>query len=349
MRYKLLGKSGLRVSELCLGTMTFGEDWGWGASWKESCKLFEAFAQAGGNFIDTANIYTNGTSEKYVGEFIASERERFVLATKYTSNMRQGDPNASGNHRKNMMQALDASLKRLKTDYIDLYWIHAWDFMTPVEEVMRALDDLVRAGKVLYVGISDTPAWIVAQANTLAALQGWTSFIGLQVEYSLAQREPERELLPMAHAFGMATLAWSPLAGGILTGKYNQNDQPGDSSEPRRLKSFDAGQQLNDKSLQIAQAVSKIAAEVERTPAQVALNWVRQQQGVVIPIIGARKISHIQDNLGCLDFKLTQEQLEKLNALSQIKLGFPYDFLAGEQVRDIVYGGTFDLIDSRHR
>ena len=220
MRYKLLGNSGLRVSELCLGTMTFGEDWGWGASKEDSRALFDAYREAGGNFIDTANFYTGGTSERFVGEFIASERDRFVVATKYTLTMRPGDPNASGNHRKNMIQSVEASLRRLGTDYIDLYWLHAWDYLTPVEEVMRGLDDLVRAGKVLYVGVSDTPAWIVSQANTLAALRGWTPFVGLQIEYSLIERTVERELLPMAEAFGLTILAWSPLGSGVLTGKY---------------------------------------------------------------------------------------------------------------------------------
>jgi aryl-alcohol dehydrogenase-like predicted oxidoreductase len=200
MRYKLLGKSGLRVSELALGTMTFGEEWGWGASKEESRHIFEAYVAAGGNFIDTANRYTEGTSEKFVGEFVAPERDKFVVATKYTLFMRRNDPNAAGNQRKNMVQSLEASLKRLGTDYVDLYWVHAWDFMTPVEEVLRALDDMVRAGKILYVGISDTPAWVVSQANMLAELRGWTRFVGLQLPYSLIERTPERELLPMACA-----------------------------------------------------------------------------------------------------------------------------------------------------
>ncbi|MDP4163375.1 MAG: aldo/keto reductase, partial [Bacillota bacterium] len=213
MKYKLLGKSGLRVSELALGTMTFGEDWGFGASKEESQKIFNAFVEAGGNFIDTAVNYTNGTSEKYVGEFIREQREQFVLATKYTLNTRPNDPNGGGNHRKNLVQSVEKSLKQLQTDYIDLLWLHAWDFMTPVEEVMRALDDLVRAGKILYVGISDTPAWIVSQANTLASLRGWTPFIGLQVEYNLLQRTPERDLLPMARALDIGVTAWAPMAG----------------------------------------------------------------------------------------------------------------------------------------
>lgn len=204
----------MRVSELCLGTMTFGEDWGWGGSPEDCRKMFEAFAAAGGNFLDTANLYTNGTSERIVGELIAAERERWVLATKYSLSMGE-HVNAAGNHRKNMLQAVDASLKRLKTDYIDLYWLHAWDFTTPVEEVMRTFDNLARAGKILYAGISDTPAWIVAQANTLAALRGWTPFIGLQIEYSLVERTPERELLPMARALGLGVTPWSYPSGKV--------------------------------------------------------------------------------------------------------------------------------------
>ena len=222
MRYKLFGKSGLRVSELCLGTMTFGEDWGWGGSREECRNMFEAYAEAGGNFIDTANHYTNGTSETFVGEFIAQDRQRFVLSTKYTLNGRPSDPNGGGNHRKSMIQALDASLKRLGTDYIDIYWLHAWDFMTPIEEVMRALDDLVRAGKVLYVGISDSPAWVIARANMLAELRGWSPFVGLQVPYSLIERTPEREFLPMAQSLDIAVCAWGAIGGGVLTGEVSR-------------------------------------------------------------------------------------------------------------------------------
>jgi aryl-alcohol dehydrogenase-like predicted oxidoreductase len=223
VRYKLFGTRGLRVSELCLGAMIFGDTRGVGATNEGSRRIFEAFVVAGGNFIDTANTYANGMSGQLVGEFTQCERERFVIATKYTLSRRASDPNGGGNHRKNLVHSLDASLKRLKTDYIDLYWLHAWDFLTPVEEVMRALDDQVRAGKILYVGVSDTPAWIVAQANTLAALRGWTQFAGIQMEYSLIERDVERELLPMARTFGMAVTPWSPLGGGVLSGKYNAN------------------------------------------------------------------------------------------------------------------------------
>ncbi|RCJ18073.1 aldo/keto reductase [Nostoc sp. ATCC 43529] len=349
MRYKLLGKSGLRVSELCLGTMTFGEDWGWGASKDESSKIFDTFVEAGGNFIDTANGYTDGSSEKIVGELIAKDRERFVVATKYSFPLRMGDkngnPNGSGNHRKNLIQSLEGSLKRLNTDYIDLFWLHAWDFTTPIEEVLRSLDDVVRQGKVLYIGISDAPAWIVSQANTIAQYQGWTQFIALQIEYSLIQRTPERDLLPMAKAFDLAVTPWSPLGGGVLTGKYNK--PPQESSEPGRLANPALGT-ISEKSLAITEVVSQVAAEIGHTPSQVALAWLRAQSGVIIPIVGARKLTQFQDNLASLDVTLSSEHLQRLNEVSQIDLGFPHDFLHSDVIRDRLFGGTFNAIDN-HR
>ncbi|MFN6528181.1 aldo/keto reductase [Nostoc sp. ChiSLP03a] len=348
MRYKLLGKSGLRVSELSLGTMTFGEDWGWGASVDESRKIFDSYAEAGGNFIDTANGYTDGSSEKIVGELIAKERERFVVATKYSfplqMNDQNGDPNASGNHRKNLIQSLEGSLKRLNTDYIDLFWLHAWDFTTPIEEVLRSLDDVVRQGKVLYIGISDTPAWIVSQANTIAHYQGWTQFVALQIEYSLIQRTPERDLLPLAKAFDLAVTPWSPLGGGVLTGKYNRSPQGG--AEQGRLETLGGG--ISEKNLAIAEVVSQVAAEIDRTPSQVALAWLRAQSGVIIPIIGARKLSQFQDNLASIEVNLAPEHLQRLDEVSQIELGFPHDFLQNDVIRDRLFGGTFNTIEN-HR
>ncbi|ELP54276.1 L-glyceraldehyde 3-phosphate reductase [Microcystis aeruginosa Sj] len=340
MRYKLLGNSGLRVSELCLGTMTFGEDWGWGADKEESRAVFQAFAEAGGNFLDTANIYTNGTSETLVGEFVKGDREKWVIATKYSLNTRPGDVNACGNHRKNLFQAVEASLKRLGTDYIDLLWLHIWDSLTPMEEVMRAFDDLVRMGKVLYIGISDSPAWIVSQANTLATLRGWTPFIGLQIEYSLKERTPERELLPMAKALNIGVTAWSPLGGGVLTGKYNQPN-PVDG----RLSMTDQPFQILDRDLKIAETVLEIAREIGKSPAQVALNWLRNRPNSVIPIIGARRLSQLQDNLACVDFNLTGEQLQRLDNISAISLGFPQELLASQFVRDILLGGVAAQLD----
>jgi aryl-alcohol dehydrogenase-like predicted oxidoreductase len=341
MNYKLLGKSGLRVSELALGTMTFGEEWKWGANKEESKKVFDAFANAGGNFIDTANRYTEGTSEKFVGDFIASDREHFVVGTKYTLFTRKDDPNFSGNHRKNMMQALDASLKRLKTDYIDLYWVHAWDFTTPEQEVLRALDDMIRAGKILYIGISDTPAWIVSRMNAIAELRGWSQFVALQVKYSLLERTVERELLPMARKLDLAVTPWAVIGGGILSGKYNNN-----KNESGRAQMHNS---INESNLSIASEVIKIAKEIGCTPSQVALNWVRQQPGVIIPIVGAKTQDQLQENVDCLKYLLNGEQLNKLNELTKIDLGFPHTFLNGEYIRTLVFGGTYEKIDNHHK
>ena len=342
MKYRLLGNSGLRVSEAALGTMTFGDDWGWGAAKDEARKVYDAFREAGGNFIDTANFYTNGTSESFLGEFMEGHRQSVVLATKYTNAFPGTDPNAAGNQRKNMMQAVEASLKRLRTDYIDLYWVHIWDQITPVEEVMRGLDDLVRAGKVLYTGISDAPAWWIAQANTLAHLRGWSPFVGLQIEYSLIERTVERELIPMAKALNIGVTAWSPLAGGVLTGKYHGHG----SSEQARMssdmmKDFMPEQQRTDR---IVAAVKSVSDETGRSMAQVALAWLRYRPVPVIPIIGARKLSQFQDNLASFDLTLSADQLKTLDEASGIELGFPYEMYAKAMPRAICYGGLRDQI-----
>ncbi len=342
MKYKLLGRSGLRVSELCLGTMTFGEEWGWGSDKTESRKVYDTFVEAGGNFIDTANRYTEGTSEKYCGEFIASEREKIVLATKYTLYTNHGDPNSAGNHRKNMVQAVENSLKRLNTDYIDLYWLHAWDFLTPVDEVMRAFDDLVRSGKVLYIGISDTPAWVVSRANMMAELRGWTQFVGLQIEYSLLERTVERELLPMARELNLAVTPWGAIGGGVLTGKYSSRKGV---IEGKRYKEGDPIDRLSDRSLTIADEVVKIADEIGCPSAQVAINWVRQQEGLIIPIIGARTAEQLKQNLACPDSPLSDEHLKRLDEISKVDLGFPHHFLSKEFIRDLVYAGCRDKIE----
>ena len=347
MNYRLFGTSGLRVSELCLGAMTFGEEWGWGASKEESRRIFDAYVAAGGNFIDTANRYTEGTSERFVGEFVAAERERFVVATKYTLFTRRGDPNSAGNHRKNLVQSLEASLKRLKLDCVDLYWVHAWDYLTPVDEVMRALDDVVRAGKALYVGISDTPAWIVSRANALAELRGWTSFAGIQIEYSLIQRTVERELLPMARALDLAVTAWGPIGGGVLSGKYNADASPGQKAAPGRMRDTPAAARLAERNLRIAGVVREVAKETGHTPSQIAVNWVRHQQGKVIPIVGARTFAQIEDTLGAVTFELAPGQMSRLDKASRIELGFPHEFLEQPNIRDLVYGGTWDQILDR--
>ncbi len=322
--------------------MTFGDDWGWGSAQDEARKVYDAFREAGGNFIDTANMYTNGTSESFLGEFMKGHRQSVVMATKYTNAAPGTDPNAAGNHRKSMVQAVEASLKRLKTDYIDLYWVHIWDQITPVEEVMRGLDDLVRGGKVLYIGISDAPAWWIAQANTLAHLRGWSPFIGLQIEYSLIERTVERELIPMAKALNLGLTAWSPLANGVLTGKYHGHG----SSEPGRMssdmmKQFLPEQQRTDR---IVAAVKTVSDEIGRSMAQVALAWLRYRPVPVIPIIGARKLSQLQDNLASFDLALSADQLKALDEASRIELGFPHDFYAKEMVRSLVYGGLQDQI-----
>jgi aryl-alcohol dehydrogenase-like predicted oxidoreductase len=343
MRYKLLGRTGLRVSELCLGAMIFGDSrGGWGASRDEAARIVERFAEAGGNFIDTANSYAGGESERIVGELVAAERQRWVLSTKYTLSMRPDDPNGGGAHRKSLVQSLEASLRRLGTDYLDVYWVHIWDVFTPVEEVTRALDDVVSAGKVLYVGISDTPAWIVAQAVTLADLRGWSRFAGLQVPYSLVERSVERELLPMAQALELTVTAWSPLGGGLLTGRYGSDRERPDDTRVAAL-----GQSsLTDRNLAIADVVNAVAAERGASSAQVAIAWVRAQQArsVIVPVLGARRCDQLEDNLGALELELTAAELERLEEVSRIQLGFPHDFGADR----LAYGNTRPLIDS-HR
>ena len=352
MNYQVLGRSGLRVSDLCLGTMTFGEDWGWGAAKDESRKIYDAYRAAGGNFLDTANIYTNGSSEKLVGEFIAGHREEVVVATKYTNAAsaftgKPGtDANAGGNQRKNMVQAVEASLKRLGTDYIDLYWLHVWDQITPVEEVMRAFDDLVRSGKVLYVGISDAPAWVVAKSNTLADLRGWTRYVGLQIEYSLLERTVERELVPMAKDQQMTVLAWSPLRNGLLTGKYLPENAEESKAAGARMHSDMAkafGLEVGATHATVREIVA-VGKELGVSAAQVALAWLRYRPVPVIPIIGARKLAQIEDNIRSLEVTLSPEHLQRLDQASAVSLGFPHEFLALDPVKAVVFGGLRDRI-----
>lgn len=335
MKFKLLGKSGLRVSELCLGTMTFGTEWGWGADKHESKKIFEAYANAGGNFLDTANRYTEGTSETFLGDFISADRDHFVVSTKYTLYDRNGDPNYAGNHRKNMIRSVNESLKRLHTDYIDVFWVHMWEFTTPVDEVMRGLDDLVRSGKVHYVGISDTPAWVISRSNMLAELRGWSQFVALQVEYSLLQRGAERDLLPMAQTLDMAVTPWGVIGGGALTGKYlrGETGRVPENSLRRSERSSD-----------IAQEVVDVAQELGVTPTQVAINWVRQRVSNVMPIVGAKRVEQLQDSLKCLDFVIPDEIMARLNEVSKIELGFPHDFLSSEGMKQSAFAGMYDQI-----
>ena len=345
--YRTLGRSGLRVSPLALGALTFGADWGWGSERDEARQVFDAYLDRGGNFIDTANHYTNGTSERLVGEFATGLRDRLVIATKYTLSTRPGDPNSGGNHRKNMVQSVEASLRRLNTDYIDLYYLHAWDGTTPGEEVMRAMDDLVRAGKVLYVGISDVPAWQVARMQTMADLRGWSPLVALQIEYSLIERTPERDLIPMAAELGMGVLPWSPLASGVLAGKYTRADLDhrggpavgGGSAAigTRKNMALGAGA-LSERGLAIADVVKKVAADIGTTPSQVALAWTMHNPAVTAPIIGARTPTQLADNLGALEVRIPDDALASLEEASAIQLGFPHEFLARSTTRTNIFG-----------
>lgn len=338
MKYKLLGKSGLKVSELCLGTMGFGTDNGWGADKETSFNIMDAYADAGGNFLDTANRYQNGTSEKIIGEFINQrDRDYFVIATKYSLYDNQTNPNASGNNRKNMIRSVEASLKRLNTEFIDVLYLHIWDHLTPVEEIMRGFDDLVKSGKVNYVAISDTPAWIVAKANTLAELMGWNRLVALQVEYSLLARTPERDLIPMAQHFEMTVTPWAPLAGGALTGKYLKGDKG-------RLK--EDSKRLNDRSVSITKQVIAIAEELGIEPSHVALKWTSQKSFSSIPIVGATKLSQLKENLKVVDIYLSDEHINKLNTISEIELGFPGDFYKEDNVKLVNYGGFYERIEN---
>jgi aryl-alcohol dehydrogenase-like predicted oxidoreductase len=348
MNYRLLGPSGLRVSEVCLGAMTFGDEAseGWGASRAEARRIFDVFSEAGGNFIDTAVNYCGGMSERYLGELIASERDRYAVATKYSAFIRAGDPNSGGSHRKSLIQALECSLSRLNTDYVDLYWVHAWDPLTPVDELMRVLDDQVRAGKVLHVGISDTPAWAVARANTLADLRGWSPFAGIQVEYSLIERAVERELVPMAHSLDLAVLGWAPLGRGLLSGKYPIEGLPG--GEQARLAADDP--RLSDRNVAIVDVVKEVADDLGARPAAIAIAWLLARPGpVVIPIVGARTAEQLRQTLGGADLELPQEALSRLSEVSRIPLGFPHDFLAGLHAQAATYGVIRTVPSTRGR
>lgn len=332
MNYQLFGHSGLRVSPLCLGTMTFGKDWGWGSTSEESKVIFDTFLEAGGNFIDTADVYTEGSSESILGDLIQADRDHIVLATKYTLSNTTHNPNKSGNHRKNLVQSVEGSLKRLKTDYIDLLWVHAYDYLTPIEETMRALDDLVRAGKILYIGSSDAPAWVTSRANTMAELRGWSRFIGNQLEYNLTERTPERDLLPMSHALGLGVVAWSPLSAGLLTGKYLKDKGKGSGGRMEGTDTF----RFNERNDRIVEEVVAVAKALEVSPAQLALAWISQQG--IIPIVGARKIDQLNDNIASLDVVIPESAMERLNAVSAIDLGFPHDFVLRKGAQKMIYG-----------
>lgn len=332
MRYQLLGHSGLRVSQLCLGAMTFGEEFGMGAPAEECRRVFDAFLAAGGNFIDTANIYNAGTSERILGGFIQAQRDQLVLASKYTLSTGADDPNAGGSHRKNLVQALEASLRRLNIGYLDLYWVHGWDPHTPVDVLMRALDDQVRLGKILHIGISNVPAWVVAQANTLAAERGLTPFTALQLHYSLVERGIEADFFALARAFDLSITAWGPLASGLLTGKYL-----GGSGKGRLARGGPRPGQEQKQA--VAARLKALAEQAGCTPAQLAIAWISQRDPLgVIPIIGARTAEQLADNLGATALVLTPEQLKELDGLAPPVLRYPENMLGGDFFRNMMYG-----------
>ena len=340
MRFKVFGNSGLRVSEMALGAMTFGTEWGFGSEKDECRRIWDTYVEAGGNFIDTANHYTAGTSETWVGEFARDDRHRHVIATKYTLATPAGDPNASGNHRKSVVRAVEASLRRLGTDFIDLYWVHAWDYITPAEEILRALDDLVRAGKVLYVGVSDAPAWAIARSNVIAELRGWSAFCGVQLQYSLIERGIEREHLPLARATDLAVTVWGAIGGGVLSGKYLDGAVAG-----RYASRAEHPRLTDERNRAIARVAVDAAREIGCTPTQLALAWVRRRDARIIPIIGVRNAEQTAEAIGALDVTIPDEIDARLCEASAIPLGFPYDFLETNEVRGIVYGGALDRLD----
>ncbi|MBJ22768.1 MAG: aldo/keto reductase [bacterium] len=341
MRYQVFGNTGLKVSEFCLGAMTFGEEWGWGSSAEQSRAVFNAFAEAGGNFIDTADVYTGGSSERLLGEFIASERDRYVVATKFTAGPQARDPNAAGNSRKHMRRSLEASLKRLGTDYVDIYWVHVWDFLTPIEEVMQSFDDLVREGKVLYIGFSDAPAWVMSRASTLAELRGSTRPAAMQVQYSLSERGIEGEFLPMAEALDLALCCWSPLDQGILTGKFSLGSRGGDESQRNQLH----GGHIPDHKRALVIELEKVAEELACSPAQLALRWLRQRSPRAIPIVGARTVEQLRDNLGAVDVQIPEAQFDRLESLSRRPLAWPHEMFSSPAQTGFTYGGFLDRID----
>lgn len=344
--YYTLGNTGLKVSRLALGTMTFGEDWGWGTDEANARQLFDAYVEAGGNFIDTANLYTNGNSERMVGKFIKDRgiRDRMVITTKFSYNTEPGNPNTGGNGRKNILRSVEGSLERLETDYIDLYMLHTWDQVTPAEEVMSTLDTLVRSGKVRYVALSDAPAWYMAQAQTLAKERHWEPISTMQLEYSLVERNIEFEYTALAKNLGTSIMVWSPLAGGLLSGKYKPSEQGGEGSG-RLATMANSGNPVFDrfteKNWAIVAELEQVAKQVNRSMPQVALNWVVNRPMVSSVIIGATKLHQLQDNLGALDFEIPIELQQKLDEVSRPEVRSPYTFFeSSSQMQTMIHGGV---------
>ena len=345
MKYYLLGKSGLRVSELALGAMSFGTDWGWGTDISEARKMLDLYIDNGGNFVDTANQYTDGSSERMLGELLGEKRQQIVLATKYTLSTHPGDANAGGNHRKSMVRSIETSLQRLRTDYVDLLYLHLWDGTTPVEEILRAMDDLVRAGKVLYVGISDTPAWQVSRMQAIAGLRGWSPLVALQVEYNLIERTTERDLIPMANEMGLGVVPFSPLAGGLLSGKYIKEDFL-DKSVSTGVRHGSRGKNMktlgkfNERNMGIVDEVKKVASEVQESPAQVALAWLLSRSTVTSVLLGASKLEQLENNLNALNTQLSPDQIKRLDDISRVEMGFPHAVLANPSIKQMIFGGV---------
>ena len=344
MDYYTLGNTGLKVSRLALGTMTFGDDWGWGADEANARQLFDTYVEAGGNFIDTADLYTNGNSERMLGRFIrdSKSRDRIVITTKFSYSADPGNPNAGGNGRKNILRAVEGSLERLNTDYIDVYMLHTWDQITPAAEVMRTLDDLVRSGKVRHVALSDAPAWYVAQAQTLAQERHWEPISTVQLEYSLAERNIEFEYTALAKNLGTSLMVWSPLASGLLSGKYKPSEQGGEGTG-RLAMLADSGNpafdKFTDKNWAIVAELEQVAQALNRSMAQVALNWVVNRPAVASVIIGATKLHQLQDNLGALEFEIPDELLLRLDTVSRPEMRFPYTFFE-PSLQGMITGGA---------
>jgi aryl-alcohol dehydrogenase-like predicted oxidoreductase len=325
MELRQLGRTGVRVTELCLGTMTFGRE----IEEAPSRAILDRYLDAGGNFVDSADVYGAGASEEILGRVLGARRERIVLATKFRM-MLGDDPNTGGASRRHVRAAVEASLRRLQTDWIDLYQVHCWDPTVRLEDTVSTLDDLVREGKVRYAGASNYTGWQLAKALGIVALHGWEPFVSLQPQYSLACRETERELLPLCREEGLAVLPWSPLGGGLLTGKYRRGEQPPPESRAgdKTPSAFQMRARLEaERNLALAEEVGKVAAEAGRSPAQVAINWVLHRDGVTAPILGARTLEQLDDNLGATGWRLDPELVARLDEASDIGSCYPYDFI----------------------
>jgi len=347
MRYKLLGNTGLKISEVAMGTGTFGTAWGWGCTRDESRDLFDLYVEAGGNLFDCADGYQNGEAETLLGEFVRHDRDNFILSTKYTTAVGALSVAKTGNSRKAMMLGLEGSLSRLRTDHVDIFWVHMPDLVTPIDEIMRGLEDVVRAGKARYIGISDFPAWKVSRAVTLAELRGWSPVCAVQIEYSLAERTAEREIIPMADAYGLSVFVWAALGGGILTGKYRRNEIGRLTQGGGSIRSM-----MPNRERHILDVLETVAAEIGSTMAQVAIAWVRAKESrgsSFIPILGARNPGQLSDNLAAIDIELAGRHLAMLDEASAIEPGFPHELIDRDEMKALHSGGHWDRIIGRNR